>query len=82
MDDPKKTDWFHLTPGRFVLALLVIEALLGLSDRLGWWHKGYAVVTAVAAVGVAMLLPLVWFGVAVVCRRRFQFNLRTMKVMV
>jgi hypothetical protein len=43
--------WYHVTPGRFVLALLIIEALLWLSDRLGCWHKGYAVLTAVDLTG-------------------------------
>ena len=45
--------WYRLTPDRLVLLLLVVEALLWLSDRLGWpaWHKGYAVLTAVAVVG-------------------------------
>lgn len=64
--------WFHLTPGRFVFLLLAIEVLLWLSDRFGWlgWHKGYAVLTGVAVVGVAMLLMLVWFGVALIFSRR------------
>jgi len=59
--------WFHLTPGRFVLALLAVEVLLWLSERFGWlpWHKGYAVLTCVACVGVAMLLMPVWFAVAI-----------------
>ena len=41
--------WFHVTPGHVLAALLVIEALLWLSDCFGWlpWHKGYAVLTAV-----------------------------------
>ena len=47
--------WFHLTPGRFVLPLLAVECLLWLSERIGWlgWHKGYAVLTGVAVLGVA-----------------------------
>jgi hypothetical protein len=72
--------WFRLTPGRFVPALLLIESLLWLTDRFGWWHKGYAVLTAVAAVGVAMLLLLVWFAVAVIVRRRFQFSIKSLLV--
>jgi hypothetical protein len=76
--------WFHLTPGRFVLFLLVVECLLWLSERFGWlpWHKGYAVLTGVAAVGLVVLGMVVWFGVAVVFRRRFQFRLRTLLVLV
>ena len=79
MDDTTqaRVRWFHLTPGRFVLALLAVEVLLWLSERFGWlgWHKGYAVLTGVAVVGVAMLLMLVWFGVALIFRRRFQFSI-------
>ena len=53
-DTPQaRTRWFHLTPGRFVLALLAVEVLLWLSERFGWlgWHKGYVVLTGVAVVG-------------------------------
>ncbi len=77
--DPQ-TRFFYPTPGRFVLAVLAIEVLLWLSDRFGWlgWHKGYAVLTAVASVGVAMLLMLLWFGTAVVMRWRFQFSIRSL----
>jgi len=43
---------FHPTPDRFVFLLLAVEVLLWLSERFYWvgWHKGYAVLTAVAAV--------------------------------
>jgi hypothetical protein len=56
--------WFHVTPDRLILRLLVVECLLWLSDRLGWptWHKGYAVLTAAAVVGAAILVMLVWFA--------------------
>ncbi len=84
MDDTTQTRWFHLTPGRFVIGLLAVQALLWLSECFGWlrWHKGYAVLTAVASVGVAMLVMLVWFAVALVFRCRFQFSLRLLLVMV
>jgi len=76
--------WFHPTPDRFVLLLLAVECLLWLSERFGWlgWHKCYAVLTAVASVGVAMLGMFVWFAVAVAFRRRFQFSLRSLLVLV
>jgi Leucine-rich repeat (LRR) protein len=76
--------WFHPTPGRFVIVLLAVECLLWLSERFGWlgWHKGYAVLTCVAAVGLAMLGMLVWFGAALVLRRRFQFSIRSLLVLV
>ncbi len=76
--------WYHLTPGRFVLLLLAVEVLLWASDRFGWlgWHKGYAVLAGVAVVGVATLLMLLWFGVALVLRWGFQFSLRLLLAMV
>jgi hypothetical protein len=66
-----------------VIALPAVEGLLWLSERFGLpaWHKGYAVLTVVASVGVAMVLMLVWFGVALVFRWRFQFSLRTLLVL-
>ena len=76
--------WFHLTPGRCVIGLLAVEGLLWFSERFGWlgWHKGHAVLTALGVVGVVMLLMFVWFSVALVFRRRFQFSLRTLLVLV
>jgi hypothetical protein len=54
MDDttPPRVRWYRLTPDRVVIALLAVEGLLWLSERFGWfgWHKGYAVLTAVALI--------------------------------
>ena len=63
-----------LTPGRCVLLLLVVEALLFLSNwlTLPAWHTGYAVLTCAAAVGVAMVLLGLWWVVAAVFRWKFQ----------
>ena len=79
-----KLRWFNPTPGRFVLLLLAVEFLLWLLDRFGWlgWHKGYAVLGGVAVVCVAMVLMLVWFGVALVFGWRFQFSVRSLLVLV
>jgi hypothetical protein len=76
--------WLRLAPGRFLVGLLALEGLLWLSDRLGWpaWHKGYAVLTAVAVVGVALLLMVLWLGVALLFRRQFQFSIRSLLVLV
>ena len=72
MGDAKqaRVRWFHLTPGRFVIGMLAVEVLLWLSERIGWpgWHKGYVVLTAVASVGVAMLVMGFWC--AIVTARR------------
>jgi len=79
-----KPRWFYPTQDRLVIVLLVSECLLWLSSWLGWpqWHKGYAVLTTIAVVGVAMLLMLLWFFVALILRRRFQFSLRTLLALV
>ncbi len=84
MTDAPKPRWYRLTPDRLVLLLLVIEGLLWLSERLAWpaWHKGYAVLAAVASVGVAMMAMLLWFAVSLLFRWRFQFSLRSLLVLV
>jgi hypothetical protein len=53
--------------------------LLWLSERFGWlpWHKGYAVLTAVALVLAALGGTILWFAVALVFRWRFQFSVRS-----
>ncbi len=85
MTDPTATRRrsFRFTPTWLIFGLLVVEALLWLSDRLQWptWHKGYAVLIAAAAVGVAFLLMLLWFIVAVGIRLRFQFSVRSLLVL-
>ncbi len=83
MTDAISTRRFRPTPDRCVLLLLLVEALLFLSNWLGWpaWHKGYAVLTGVAVVGAAMVLMLVWFVVASLLRWRFQFSVRCLLVL-
>ena len=45
-------------------------------------HKGWTVLIAVAAVGVAFLVMLLWFIMALVFRWRFQFSIRSLLVLV
>ena len=79
-----KHRWYHLTPDRLVFLLLVIVALLWLSEGLGWpaWDKGYAVLAALACVGAGMLLMLAWFFAGLLFRWRFQFSIRSLLVLV
>jgi hypothetical protein len=70
--------WFRLTPDRLVIGLLAVEGLLLLCDWFGCFAKGWAVVTAVATIGAAMLLMGLWFIVSLVLRRRFQFCIRSL----
>ena len=57
--------WFRLTPDRVLVAFLALEGFLLFSEHFGWFafnrHKGYTVLIAVASVGAAILLMLLWF---------------------
>jgi hypothetical protein len=81
--EPKRR-WFHLSPDRFVILLLLVIGLLWLSDRFQWFgfnhHKGWTVLIAVAAVGVAALVMLTWWAVSLIVRWRFQFGIRSLLV--
>jgi hypothetical protein len=83
---PKPTlRWFHLTPGRLLVLLLAVEAILLLSERFRWFpfnrHKGWTVLIAVAAVGLFLLLMLLWFIVSLFFRWHFQFSIRSLLVL-
>jgi hypothetical protein len=75
---PPKLRWFHPTPARLLILLLVIEAILLLSKP--WFPKGYAVLIAIASVGVTMMLMLLWLVLALLFHWRFQFSLRSLLV--
>ena len=82
----QKLRWYRLTPDRFLIALLPIEGLLFLSERFRWFpfneHKGWTVLIAVAVVCLAVVLLLLWLGVSLVFRRRFQFSIRSLLLFV
>ncbi len=80
MDAPIASRRFRPTPAWLVLGSLAVTGLLWLSDRLGWpaWHKGYAVLSAVAGGGVVLILMLIWFVAALSFRLRFQFSIRSL----
>jgi len=82
VSEPKRRK-FSPTPSWLILALLEVEWLLFLLDwfQLPKWHKGYAVLIAVASVGVAFLLMLLWFVIALVFRFSFQFGIRSLLVL-
>ena len=83
MDAPEKRRWYYLTPGWLVLGSLAVTGLLWLSNWLGWpaWHEGYAVLAAVAGVGLVLVAMLLWWLAALVFRCRFQFGIRTLLVL-
>jgi len=76
--------WLRISPGRLVGVLLAVEGLLWLSNWLDWphWHKGYAVLIAVATVGLVLVAMLLWFLIAFLFRQlRFQFSIRSLLVL-
>ena len=85
-DTEPKSRWFHLTPDRLILGLLVVECLLWLSERFHWFafnqRKGWTVLVAVASVGITLVSMLVWFAIALFFHLRFQFGLRLLLVLV
>ena len=87
METPRpRLRWLRLTPDHVVPGLLALEGLLLLAERFGWFtfdrHKGYAPLVTIAAVGAALLLTLLWFLVAILFRRRFQFSLLSLMLLV
>ena len=85
MADARKSRWFHRTPDWSIFGLLAVEGLLWLSERYLWFsfneRKGWTVLIALAVVGVAMLIMLLWFAVSLLFRRRFQFSIRLLLVL-
>jgi hypothetical protein len=84
-DATPRSRWYRITPGRFLPLLLAVEGLLWLSEHFRWFafneHKGYAVLIAVATVGVFFLLMLLWFLLALLFRWRFQFSILSLLVL-
>ena len=78
--------WLRLTPDRIVVALLVAEGFLLLSERFHRFafnqHKGWTVLIAVVTVGLTLLSMLLWLTAALLFRWRFQYSLRSLLVLV
>ena len=78
--------WFHLTPDRFVLGLLIAVCLLWLSERFQWFafnhHKGWTVLLAVGAVGIAVAAAAIWYAGGLLGRPHVQFGIRSLLVIV
>jgi len=78
--------WYHITPDRFLIGLLGVLVLLWLSEWFGWFplndRKGYTVLIAVATTAGGLLLMVAWFVLALLFRRKFQFGIRSLLVLV
>jgi hypothetical protein len=77
-----KRNWFCPTPGWLVLGLLIVELLLFLIERFCLVPKGWPVLIAIVGIAVVVLLTSLWFAVALIFRRRFQYSLRLLAAFV
>ncbi len=69
---------FHFTSDRVLLALLPVWAGLFLCEHFRWLPRGYPVLLALATLAAILVFLLLWFAVALVFRRRFQFTIRSL----
>ncbi len=86
MHTPEKHRWYCPTPSWLVLGSMAVTGLLFLSEKAKWFpsndHKGWTVLIAVAGLGVVLIAMLVWWVIALIFRRRFQFGTRTLLLVV
>jgi hypothetical protein len=65
-----------------LVALLVLEGLMVLSERFRWFGfneaRGFTVRITIFLVGLALLAMLLWLAVSLVFRLRFQFTIRSL----
>jgi Leucine-rich repeat (LRR) protein len=81
-----KSAWYAPTTAKFFLALLVMQGVLFLSSTFRWFwfnqHKGYTVLITVAATASLLLLFALVALVSWFFRRKTQFSLATLLLMV
>ena len=77
--------WFYPTPDWLVFGLLAATCFLFLSERFRWFafneRKGWTVLFAVAGLAAVLFLTLLWFVIALLFRRRFQYGIRSLLVL-
>jgi hypothetical protein len=78
--------WYAPTPGKFLLAVLVMQGVLFLSAHYRWFwfneRKGYTVLITVAATALALLLLSGFVFVSRFFKSRTQFSLATLLLVV
>jgi hypothetical protein len=78
--------WYRVTPNRLLLVLLAVEVSLGVSDRYCWFsldrYDNRALLIALGAAGATIALLTLWSLTSLVFRWRFQFNLRSLLLIV
>jgi len=87
MTNPKpKRRWYHPRLNWVLFSLLAVEGFLFLSEQAGWFglneDKVMTLGLALAAVIVSMLSVFLWIVACWGFRRRFQFSLRTLLLVV
>ncbi len=77
-----RTRWYVPTPGKLAAALLVVELCFLLADRLELFGlkrgSGWNVLIAVGIFLCTVLAGLIWLFVCLLLRRRFQFGIKTL----
>jgi len=61
-----------------LMGLLAAELLLLVVARFCWLPKGWPVLIAIALVGTALVIAILWFGFSILKRQRFQFGIRSL----
>lgn len=83
MTDPEpKTPWYHFTFGRVFLLLLLAETpvlVLGPCRWCGWRN---AILIGLTVLLVTPVVALIWFLLEVGIRRRFQFSIRSLLLLM
>ena len=82
---PHESRWYRLTIDRAAVGLLAFEGFLLLSEWFDWFvfnGETWTVLIAVAGIALAMLFFLLWFVVARLLHRPFQYSLRSFILLV
>jgi hypothetical protein len=77
----RRLRWYQPSPGRLLFLLLPVEAILLLLNWLQWTPKGWAVLIALGVVLATLAFLLLWLGIALLRRWRFQFSIRSLLVL-
>lgn len=83
---PPRPRWYAPTPGKFLLAALLMQIGLYLSQHYQWFwfnrHKGYTVVIAVAATGALLFLLMIWLLARRLFQSKAQFSLAVLLLVI
>lgn len=83
---PRRPRWYAPTPGKFLLAVLLLQVVLFLSAQYRWFwfneRKGYTVLITVAATVLLLSMLCGWIAIGRLFRARAQFSLATLLLMV